>query len=291
MRLPTPRNALLLSALVACLVLGMKLAAWRYTGSVGQLSDALESLVNLAGAIFALAMVTYARRPPDEAHPYGHGKAEYFSAAFEGGLIFFAAVAIIYAAVGRLLQPQALAQIGFGTLLSVVASVLNLAMARLLLRVAEKHRSIALEADARHLITDVWTTAGVIAGVLLAYATGLNWFDPLVAILVALNILWEGGRLVRRAVDGLMDRALDDSDQAALTEALAQLTNAHGSQIGELLTRAAGAQRFAYLVLLVPGDWSVTRAHDLADQLETAALKLHVELKVHVEPIVHAPRH
>lgn len=281
----TPRQALSLSIFAALATIGMKTGAWWLTGSVGYLSDALESIVNLAGATFALLMVSYASTPADREHPYGHGKAEYFSAAFEGVMIFLAALAIIAAAVERLIHPQPLGELGIGTGLSVGASLLNFLVAKVLFRVGRAHRSLALEADARHLMTDVWTTAGVVVGVGLASVSGWNWLDPLVAIAVALNILREGSHLMHRSVDGLMDRALDGSDIREIEKVL-QSFEVQGCRFANLRTRAAGAMRFAHVDLRVPGDWSVARAHELADAVELAVRK-HTDtaLSTHVEPL------
>lgn len=284
----TPQQALLLSVTAALATMALKTGAWWLTGSVGYLSDALESGVNLAGASFALAMVRLARTPPDDSHPWGHGKAEYFSAAFEGALIFVAALAILWAAADRLLHPQALGALGFGTLLSVIASAINFAVARLLFEVARRHRSLALEADGRHLMTDVWTTAGVIVGVGLAVATGWHWLDPLVAIAVALNILREGWHLMRRAIDGLMDRAFGERDQARLEAVFATFAD-RGCRFANLRTRTAGPRRFAHVDLLVPGQWTVEQAHALADEVEAAAARHGLSLDTHVEPLEDAP--
>lgn len=283
LRTITPHQALLLSLCAALTTIAMKTGAWWLTGSVGYLSDAIESLVNVAGASFALAMLTYARKPADRNHPYGHGKAEYFSAAFEGGLIFVAAVAILVTAGQRLLNLQPVEGLNLGTALSVGASVINLVVARILLAVGRQHRSIALIADARHLMTDVWTTAGVIVGVALAQLTGLDWLDPVVAILVALNILREGWHLLRRSAGGMMDEALDDETVARLHALLHELA-VPGCTLANLRTRAGGAMRFAQVDLRVPGDWSVRRAHDLADALEHAAARYDITLTIHIEP-------
>jgi cation diffusion facilitator family transporter len=283
----TPRQALLLSLCAALTTIGMKAAAWRLTGSVGYLSDALESLVNVAGASFALVMVAYARRPADPGHPFGHGKAEYFSAAFEGGLIFLAALVILMAAGERLLNPQPVEGLGWGTALSIAASVINLLVARILLAVGRTHRSLALEADARHLMTDVWTTVGVIIGVALASLTGLHWLDPLVAAAVALNILRQGWQLLRRSADGLMDGALDDEAISRLQAVLEQFAT-DGCTFANLRTRTAGALQFAQVDLRVPADWSVKRAHDLADALEQAVAKCGINLTTHIEPVASA---
>ena len=280
----TPRQALSLSIAAAIATMLMKAGAWWFTGSVGYLSDALESFVNLAGATFALVMVSYARTPADEEHPYGHGKAEYFSAAFEGVMIFVAAIAILVAAGDRLIHPRALADLGLGTALSVVASLVNYLVARVLFRVGRAHRSVALEADARHLMTDVWTTAGVVAGVALARVTGWAWLDPLVAAAVALNILREGWHLMRRSFDGLMDRALDDEQVASIEAVLREL--GEGSSYANLRTRAAGPMQFALVEVRVPGDWTVTKAHALADRLEREVeARTGVRLTTHVEPL------
>lgn len=285
----TPRRALLLSIAVAVATLAMKAGAWWSTGSVGYLSDALESLVNLAGATFALVMVTYARMPADEEHPYGHGKAEYFSAAFEGSMIFVAALAILVAAFGRLLHPRALGQLEVGTALSVGASVVNFAVARVLFRVARAHRSLALEADARHLMTDVWTTAGVIVGVGLASLSGWHWLDPAVAIAVSLNILREGFGLMRRSASGLMDRALDPAQIERIEAVLAELTLGR-SACANLRTRAAGPSQFAHVDLRVPGDWTVAEAHALADKIEQEVeARTGTRLTTHIEPLPSPP--
>lgn len=278
-----PRQALFLSISAAVATIALKAGAYWLTGSVGFLSDALESLVNLAGASFALLMVTLAHTPPDAEHPFGHGKAEYFSAAFEGMLIFVAALLILVAAGERLLHPQALQSLGWGTTLSVIASLINLAVARVLFRVGRAHRSIALEGDARHLITDVWTTAGVVAGVGLAWISGQYWIDPVVAIVVAFNILREGFQLMRRSADGLMDRALDDDDLQRI-EAVLESFRPRGCSFDNLRTRAAGAMRFAHVDMRVPGSWSVAQAHDLADEVERALLHAGITLDTHVEP-------
>lgn len=284
MKTLTPRHALWLSVSAALATIAMKAGAWKLTGSVGYLSDALESLVNLVGATFALWMVSLARAPADDSHPYGHGKAEYFSAALEGTLIFLAALAIIVAAAERLLHPRELGHLGPGTALSVMASLVNYGVARVLFRVGRVHRSLALEADARHLMTDVWTTAGVVIGVGLANASGWGWLDPLVAAAVALNILREGWHLMRRSVDGLMDRALEPQRIAEIEAALRPFAQ-QGCTFANLRTRAAGAMQFAHVDLRVPGHWSVAHAHDLADAVEAAVARTGTTLSTHVEPM------
>lgn len=284
MRTLTPQQALLLSVAAALTTIGMKTGAWWLTGSVGYLSDALESLVNLAGASFALLMVSFARAPADPEHPYGHGKAEYFSAAFEGVMIFIAALAILFAAGERLLHPQPLGALGLGTALSVGASLVNFVVARVLFQVGRANRSLALEADARHLMTDVWTTAGVVGGVALASASGLGWLDPLIAAAVALNILREGWGLMQRSVDGLMDRALAAEEIERIEAVLASFA-ARGCHFANLKTRVAGSMHFAHVDIRLPGDWSVARAHALADEIERAVeLQAGTRLTTHVEP-------
>lgn len=289
MRTLTPQQALLLSILAALATIALKAGAWWFTGSVGYLSDALESLVNLAGASFALAMVQYARIPADEDHPFGHGKAEYFSAAFEGALIFVAALVIIVFAVERLLHPQPLGELGLGAVLSAVSAGINFLVSRVLTRVGHAHRSLALEADARHLMVDVWTTIGVIAGVALAGATGLGWIDPLVAIAVALNILREGWYLLRRSIGGLMDEAQSPADVARIEAILDELVMPE-CRYANLKTRVSGPARFAHVNLHVPGAWSVARSHALADRIEQAICQqTGTRLTTHVEPIEDRP--
>ncbi|MCW5611357.1 MAG: cation transporter [Rubrivivax sp.] len=260
-----------LSVAVALATIALKTAAWWVSGSVGLLSDALESLVNLAGATFALAMVTIAARPPDDDHPYGHHKAEYFSSGFEGVLIGAAALAIVWTAVQRLLNPQPLEALGLGLALSVLASVLNGALAWSMLRKAREVHSVALEGDARHLMTDVWTTAGVVLGLGAVAATGWTWLDPLLAIAVAANILREGLRLVRRSVGGLMDEALDERSQAAIQQVLDGF--AHPAiRFDHLTTRRAGQRRFADLHMHMPAGWTLRRAAALRGEVEQALM-------------------
>ena len=280
----SPRNLLWASVAVAVVTIALKTLAWVVTGSVGLLSDAMESFVNLASAMFALAMVTVAQRPADDDHPYGHHKAEYFSSGFEGILIMGVSAGILWAAGHRLFDPQPIEQVGWGLGLSVLSSALNGLLAWVMFRSAREHRSIALEADARHLMTDVWTTVGVVVGVALAGASGWLWLDPVVAGLVALNILREGWHLLARSFDGLMDHALPPADVALIEQTLNGALE-EGCRIGNLRTRQAGMHRFALVDLIVPGDWSVARAHDLADRLEEAVeAAAHTRLTTHVEP-------
>ena len=260
-----------LSIAVAITTIALKTGAWWLTDSVGLLSDALESLVNLAGAIFALMMVTVAAQPPDDDHPYGHHKAEYFSSGFEGVLILVAALAIIWAAVHRIGDPQPLQQLGLGLALSVISSVLNGALAFAMLRKARAHRSMALEADARHLYTDVWTSAGVVVGLLAVQATGWLWLDPVIAILLAANIAREGVLLVWRSVDGLMDQALEPEVRADIETALAGFRG-NTIRFDHLATRRAGQRRFVDMHMHMPAAWSLGRAAALRASVEQALM-------------------
>lgn len=272
----TPRRLMAISIAVALLTILLKTSAWWITGSVGLLSDALESFVNLAAAIFGFMMVAVAEQPPDRGHPFGHDKAEYFSSGFEGILIIGAALAIVWAALPRFWQPRPLEQVGWGLALAVLSSVFNGLLAWAMLRASRRHRSIALEADARHLLTDVWTTGGVVLGLLLVQATGWLWLDPLVAIGVALNIVHEGVRLLRRSSQGLMDAALGPEVQAQIDAVLARFTQQHGN--GKMLlfdhvrTRKAGQRRFVSLHMHMPPSWTLGRADALRDEVEQALL-------------------
>ncbi|MFP8834862.1 cation diffusion facilitator family transporter [Hydrogenophaga sp. XSHU_21] len=272
----TPRRLLMASVVVALLTIALKTAAWWVTGSVGLLSDALESLVNLAGATFGLLMVTLAARPADDAHPYGHHKAEYFSSGFEGILIIAAALGIVWAATGRFADPQPLEQVGLGLWLSVISSGLNGVLAWVMLRASREHRSAALEGDARHLFTDVWTSVGVVGGIGLVGVTGWLWLDPVVAILVALNILREGGRLVWGASRALMDEALEPDVQATIETTLAGFAHVRdGTDIirfDHVTTRKAGQRRFVDLHMHMPAAWSLGRAAALRASVEQALM-------------------
>ena len=265
------RSYLKLSIAVALATIALKTGAWWVTDSVSLLSDALESLVNLAGAMFALTMVTVADQPPDADHPYGHHKAEYFSSGFEGVLIMVAALAIMWAAGHRLLDPQPLEDVGLGLALSVASSVLNGALAFAMLRKAREHRSMALEADARHLITDVWTSAGVVVGLLAVKFTGWLWLDPVVAIVLALNILREGGSLVRRSADGLMDRALEPEVRAEIEKTL-DVFRHQAIRFDHVSTRRAGQRRFVDLHMHMPSGWTLGRAAALRASVEQALM-------------------
>ena len=256
-----------LSIATALFTMGLKTGAWWLTGSVGLLSDALESIVNLLGGVMALSMLTVAERPADEDHPYGHGKAEYFSSGFEGALIFIAAIGIAVTAIQRLLHPAPLESIGLGLAISVGASLANLGAALLLLRAGKKHRSITLEANAHHLLTDVWTSAGVVFGVGLVAVTGWQNFDPIVALIVAANILWTGFNIVRRSIIGLMDVALPIEDLSAVEKVLKSYVG-DAIQFHALWTRHAGSRKFVSVHVLVPGNWSVQHGHQLLERIE-----------------------
>jgi cation diffusion facilitator family transporter len=256
-----------LSIAAAVLTIGLKTVAWLLTGSIGLLSDALESLVNLAGGIMALCMLSVAARPADEDHAYGHSKAEYFSSGFEGMLVLIAAFSIGFAAVQRLLSPRDLDRIGLGLGVSVLASLVNLGVALVIRKAGTRHRSITLEANAKHLLTDVWTSAGVLVGVGLVAATGWRQLDPIVAILVACNIVWTGMAIVRQSVSGLMDRALPAEDLEIVTRVLEKHRVA-GVEYHEVRTRQAGSHRFVSLHILVPGAWTVHAGHGLLEHIE-----------------------
>ncbi len=256
-----------LSIAAAVVTIGLKTIAWWITGSVGLLSDAMESVVNLVGGFMALAMLTVAERPADENHPYGHGKAEYFSSGVEGTLILIAALSIGVAAVDRLISPRPLEEIGIGLAVSIAASFVNLGVALLLLRVGSKRNSITLEANARHLLTDVWTSVGVVAGVGMVAWTGWQRLDPIVALAVAANIIWTGVGIVRRSVGGLMDAALPVEDRVAVWQVLKGHEQA-GVKFHALWTRQAGVRKFISLHVLVPGDWTVQRGHQLLERIE-----------------------
>ena len=268
---PTNRSSLTrfawLSIAAALTTIVLKAAAYQLTGSVGLLSDAIESLVNLAGAVMALAMLTVAARPADEDHAYGHSKAEYFSSGVEGTLIMVAAIAIAVAAVERLLSPKPLDQVGLGLAVSVAASLVNLGAALVLRRKAKEAHSITLEANAQHLLTDVWTSAGVIVGVGAVALTGWIRLDPIVALFVAGNIVWTAVRIVRASVLGLMDTALPPGERESVTRVLHRHA-ADGVQFHALRTRQSAARRFVSVHVLVPGAWTVNEGHQLLERIE-----------------------
>jgi cation diffusion facilitator family transporter len=256
-----------LSVVAAVATIGLKTAAYAITGSIGLLSDALESLANLVAALVALYALWVAARPADEEHTYGHTKAEYFSSGFEGLLIVAAAVAIVVAAVRRFIEPQPIQDPALGLAVNALASVVNLGVARVLLRVGKRHESITLEADAQHLMADVWTSLGVIAGVAAAVATGWHRLDPIVAMAVALNVLRSGVRLLGRSMQGLLDTSLPEETLGAIKGILDAHSGA-GVRYHALRTRQAGARRFISFHILVPGSWTVQRGHDLLEQIE-----------------------
>jgi cation diffusion facilitator family transporter len=256
-----------LSIAAAVATISLKVAAWALTGSVGLLSDAAESVVNLVAAVVAMAALRWSVKPADEEHAYGHAKAEYFSAGVEGALILIAAAGIAVAAVARLLDPQPLESVGVGLAVSSAASLINLTVGLALLRTGRRARSIVLEADGKHLITDVWTSVGVIVGVAGVALTGWERLDPIIALGVAVNILVAGGGLLRRSVGGLMDRALEEPDLEAIRDALGPFER-DGVRFHALRTRQAGSRRFVSLHVLVPGAWTVQRGHDLVERVE-----------------------
>ncbi len=258
-----------ISIAAAVATIALKTGAYLATGSVGLLSDALESLVNLAGAVVALAMLTIAARPADEDHAFGHGKAEYFSSGVEGALILIAAVSIAVTAVPRLINPAPLTSVGIGVAISTVAALVNLFVSGILRRAGRRFDSITLEADAAHLMTDVLTSAGVVAGIAITALTGWSRIDPIVALLVACNIVLSGIRIIRRSVLGLMDTSIPASEQETVLGVL-DLHCEGGVEFHDFRTRQSGAHRFVSLHVLVPGDWTVERGHILLEEIECA---------------------
>lgn len=290
----------LLSLVAGVVVMALKIGAWWVTGSVGLLSDGLESLVNIAAAGVALWSLRMASRPPDARHQFGHGKAEYFSAAVEGGMIVLAATLIVISALPRLLDPQPLEEVGVGLAIAVLASLVNAAVAVVLFRVGRRHRSAALVADAHHLVTDLWTTAGVLVGVLIVTVTGWARLDPLIALAVAGNIVIVGARLLRTSLSSLLDEALPEEDVDQV-RAVLQRFRGDDVVVHGLQTRQSGRHRFVTMHVLVPGDWSVSRGHDMCDDIEQAvqAALPNCECVTHLEPLedprawndVHAGQH
>lgn len=272
----TPRTLMWASVVVAIMTITLKTLAWWITDSVGLLSDAMESLVNLASAIFGLVMVTVAAQPPDDEHPYGHHKAEYFSSGFEGILIIVAALGIIWAASHRIFDPQPIEQVGLGLALSVGSSALNGLLAWVMFDAAKRHRSIALEADAKHLVTDVWTSVGVVIGIAMVSFTGWLWLDAVVAIGVALNILKEGVHLIWRSSQGLMDEAVEPEVIATIQETLAGFAHQRGEvaiiRFDHVTTRKAGQRRFVDLHMHMPASWTLGRAAALRTSVEQALM-------------------
>lgn len=275
-----------LSIAAALTTMALKASAWLLTGSVGFLSDAAESVVNLVAAIVALIVLRLAAQPPDEEHEYGHGKAEYFAAGVEGVLIVLAAGSIAWAAIDRLQDPQDLESVGVGIAVSVVAAAVNLAVAVVLVREGRRHRSITLEADGRHLFTDVWTSVGVIVGVAAVGITGWDRLDPIVALVVAVNVVFAGAILLRRSTGGLMDQAVSPADRAEVDRVL-DAHRSDGVQFHALRTRQSGQRAFISLHVLVPGAWTVQRGHDLLERVEEdlAAVVPHSTVFTHLEPV------
>jgi cation diffusion facilitator family transporter len=275
-----------LSIAAALATIALKAAAYYVTGSVGLLSDALESVVNLVAALMALAMLLVAARPADEMHAYGYGKAEYFSSGAEGALILLAAASITWTAIPRLIVPRPLEQVGIGVAVSFAATVLNFVVARRLLAAGRTYRSMTLEADAQHLMTDVWTTAGVLAGIGIVALTGWTRLDPIIALAVAINILWTGVQLLRRSVLGLLDAALPAAEQETIKQVLSRYER-QGFHYHALRTRHAGRRSFISFHVLVPGDWTVQRGHDLLEELEAEIRNVvpNATVFTHLEPI------
>jgi len=267
MRNPSARFYTLLSIAAAILTIALKAGAYFLTGSVGLLSDAAESCVNLVAAIVATWAVTFAAKPPDEEHEFGHYKAEYFSSGVEGALILVAAGSIAIAAWNRLLHPQPLEQISIGLGLSLIATAVNGVLAWAMLRASKRLRSITLRADAHHLFTDVWTSVGVVLGLILVPLTGWILLDPIIAFVVAANIIWTGVKLLRETGLGLLDTEMPVSERRIVTDVLANY-DAQGIQFHALRTRVAGSRRFVYFHVLVPGSWTVKRGHDLCEEME-----------------------
>jgi cation diffusion facilitator family transporter len=274
-----------LSIAAASSTILLKGLAWKLTDSVGLLSDAIESFVNLAGALMALGMLSLAARPADDGHAYGHTKAEYFSSAFEGFLILVAAVWIAHEAIGRLLDARPVQAAGIGLAVAALATIVNFATARILMKVGRQSRSITLEADARHLVTDVWTSIGVIVGVALVWLTGWLWLDPTIALLVAANIVWTGWQLMGRSAAGLMDAALPGPELRQIEGILAAYRQ-QGFDFHALRTRQAGTRAFVTLHVLVPGAWTVQQGHDLSERIEADFRRAlpGVHVTTHLEP-------
>lgn len=275
-----------LSVFTSIVTILLKFGAWLLTGSVGLLSDAIESLVNLAAALVALWTLHYVSTGADDDHNFGHEKAEYFSSGIEGGLILFAAASIIVAAVPRLVDPQPLEQLGIGVVLSVLAAVANALCAWFLLKGARDHRSITLEADAHHLLSDVWTTVGVILAVLLVPLTGWLLLDPAVAIFVAVQILWTGWKLISRSFDGLMDKAIPEKELEVI-QAVLETLRREGCDYHALRSRQAGRKHFVDVHVLVPGTMTVRAGHDMVERIESEIRQRapNVEMMVHMEPL------
>ena len=276
-----------LSIFAALITISLKAGAYFLTGSVGLLSDAIESIVNLLAAVMALTMLTIAARPPDDDHAYGHGKAEYFSSNVEGVLILIAAGGIAVTAIQRIIEPREIEKIGIGVIISIIASIVNFVVAKTLLKAGKKHASITLEADAHHLMTDVWTSAGVVLGVGLVVLTGWQILDPIIALAVSVNIVYTAINLIRRSVAGLMDASLLPEEMQAVENVLNKYRNEYEIDFHALRTRQAGSRHFISVHVLVPGAWTVQNAHQLAEKIE-ADIRAVVQNSVaftHLEPI------
>lgn len=281
------KNFIYLSICAAIATILLKFYAYYLTGSMGLFSDALESFVNLFAAIVALIMLNLAEQPADKKHAYGHSKAEYFSSAIEGGLIVVAAMSIIWSAVPRLINPRPIDNVGIGLLVSLCASLINLTVAIILIKNGKKHNSMLLEADGKHLLTDVWTSAGVIVAIIIVKATGLLILDPIIAILVALNIVLTGVNLLKRSASGLLDSAIPEEEIQKIKEYLNTLKS-DKIDFHSLKTRQAGQRKFISLHVLVPNEWTVKKGHDFCDEIEihlSTMFSAPTTVDTHLEPI------
>ena len=276
-----------LSIVAAILTIALKAAAYFYTGSIGLLSDALESVINLVAAIIALLIIKIAAQPPDDDHAFGHDKAEYFASGIEGTLIFIAAIGIVYTAVPRVFSPTPLEHLSLGLIISLAATLINLAVGIILIKVGKKQHSIVLEADGKHLITDVWTSVGVILGIILVGFTGWLALDPIIALLVALNIVWTGFQLIKRSALGLMDTAASPETCEKIKQVLDGYVAEKGIDYHALRTRQSGARHFISVHILVPDEWTVQKGHDLTEEIEMKILQAVPESTVftHLEPL------
>ncbi|MEI6577097.1 MAG: cation diffusion facilitator family transporter [Bacteroidota bacterium] len=284
---PSLKKFIYLSIAAAVATIGLKTLAWQMTDSIGLLSDAMESCVNLVAAVVALIMLHIAEKPADEEHAFGHSKAEYFSSAIEGGLITVAAFSIVWTAIPRLLHPMPLENLSLGLLISVLASLINLVVAIVLLRTGAKRNSITLEADGKHLMTDVWTSAGVLGGIGLVKLTGILILDPIVAILVAANIVYFGFVLLKKSTDGLLDTAIPLAEREKIREKLTEYEK-KGICYHSLMTRQAGQRIFISLHVLVPSEWSIKQGHDLVEEIESDLTALFIgpsTIMTHLEPL------
>ncbi len=277
----------MLSIAAAIATIALKFGAYLLTNSVSLFSDAAESVVNLVAAIVAVWALSLAAQPPDEEHTFGHSKAEYFSSGLEGALILIAALSIGVAALDRLLHPQPIQKVDIGLVLSLVATAINGGVALILLRAGKRLRSITLRADAHHLLTDVWTSVGVVVGLLLVQLTGKLFLDPIIAIIVAANIVWAGFRLLKETGYGLLDTALPLAEQKIITDLLAPYYDRQGILFHAMRSRVAGSRRFVSFHILVPGDWTVQRGHDLSEEIELAISRAlpSTHIITHLEPL------